>query len=562
VNEQQREFTNLPVDCNGCHRTDFNNSTNPVHPLAGFSLECLNCHSPSAYNWQNVNYLHTAAFTLLGGHANVGCITCHETTYKGTTTDCYQCHKQEYKEAIDPPHELFGFPTTCENCHTVFTWERSTFNHIQESGFELVGAHQSALCLSCHVNNQLTGLPRDCIGCHEVDYNSATDPDHAANQLSTDCSVCHNQNAWEPATFDHATTAFPLTGAHVSLNCIECHSEGYQNTPIDCWSCHESDYTEVEDPNHVQNNFDQNCLLCHTTNAWEPATFDHASTTFPLTGAHVSLNCIECHSAGYQNTPIDCWSCHESDYTEVEDPNHVQNDFDHNCLLCHSTNAWEPATFDHASTTFPLTGAHVSLNCIECHSEGYQNTPTDCWSCHESDYTEVEDPNHVQNDFDHNCLLCHNTINWDVTSFDHSLTNFQLSGAHVGLGCEACHSSGFTNTLIECIACHQQDYDNTSNPDHSAAQFPHSCEDCHTSAAWSPANWDHDNQYFPIYSGSHREEWNSCADCHVDPNDYGRFECINCHKHRQSEMDEKHKEENDYEYNSEACYFCHPTGKH
>jgi len=418
VSEQQREFINQPVECKGCHLEAYNNSVNPVHPLAGFSLDCQACHSPTAFRWQNASFIHIASFVLQGGHDNLDCITCHEKSYKETSTDCFECHRLDYENALDPPHALFGFPTNCENCHTVFNWERSSFDHTAESGFELVGAHQTTLCLSCHINNQLTGLPRDCIGCHETDYNLAKDPDHIRNQMSTDCNLCHSQNAWEPATFDHA------------------------------------------------------------------------------------------------------------------------------------------------NTTFPLTGAHVSLNCIECHSTGYQNTPSECWSCHEADYSSVEDPDHGQNNFDHNCMLCHTTMNWDVSNFDHSITNFQLTGAHVVLDCDACHSSGFSNTPIECVACHQQDYDNTSDPNHAAAFFPLSCENCHTSTGWTPVNWDHDNQYFPIYSGSHREEWDSCSDCHVDLNDYARFECINCHEHRKSKMDEEHDEESDYEYNSQVCLSCHPTGTH
>ena len=67
---------------------------------------------------------------------------------------------------------------------------------------------------------------------------------------------------------------------------------------------------------------------------------------------------------------------------------------------------------------------------------------------------------------------------------------------------------------------------------------------------------------FPIDSGAHLGEWNSCADCHVVPSNYSAFECILCHEHNQTDMDNKHDEERDYEYLSTACFSCHPQGKH
>lgn len=114
---------------------------------------------------------------------------------------------------------------------------------------------------------------------------------------------------------------------------------------------------------------------------------------------------------------------------------------------------------------------------------------------------------------------------------------------------------------MECVACHQSDYQQASDPNHSAAGFPNTCEDCHSTTAWSPANFNHDGQYFPIYSGAHKGEWDTCADCHVNVANYSQFECINCHEHNRTKMDDKHKEVQNYSYNSAACYDCHPNGK-
>jgi hypothetical protein len=66
--------------------------------------------------------------------------------------------------------------------------------------------------------------------------------------------------------------------------------------------------------------------------------------------------------------------------------------------------------------------------------------------------------------------------------------------------------------------------------------------------------------YFPIYSGDHEGEWNSCLECHTDPNNYSVFTCITCHT--QADTDDEHPldEVPDYIYESNACLQCHPDG--
>jgi hypothetical protein len=91
-------------------------------------------------------------------------------------------------------------------------------------------------------------------------------------------------------------------------------------------------------------------------------------------------------------------------------------------------------------------------------------------------------------------------------------------------------------------------------------QFSTDCQSCHSETAWEPSTFDHDNQYFPIYSGRHREAWNSCSDCHTETSNYSVFSCTNCHEHNQTDMDKDHDEVNNYVYNSTNCLACHPTG--
>ena len=109
----------------------------------------------------------------------------------------------------------------------------------------------------------------------------------------------------------------------------------------------------------------------------------------------------------------------------------------------------------------------------------------------------------------------------------------------------------------DCITCHQQDYNN----EHQGSGFPTTCLNCHSVNTWDGATFDHDGPYFPIYSGAHRGEWNSCQDCHDVPNDYQAFTCLTCHEHSQSRMDSKHGGRRGYAYESALCYSCHPRGR-
>ena len=110
-------------------------------------------------------------------------------------------------------------------------------------------------------------------------------------------------------------------------------------------------------------------------------------------------------------------------------------------------------------------------------------------------------------------------------------------------------------------ADHLDDYQATFDPNHQAAGYPLDCTVCHTTMRWLGAqDVNHDPLYFPIYSGEHRDEWNQCTDCHINSNDFGAFECINCHEHNQSEMADEHDDVNGYQWASTACLQCHPNG--
>lgn len=452
---------------------------------------------------------------------------------------------------------------TCETCHTTGDWNdvpTGKFDHSQ-TGYQLFGEHKIAECRSCHQNLVFNYVGVACIDCHS---------DIHKGELGIRCENCHNSKSWEnrQEIFDqHNLTNFPLIGVHANLDCESCHiNEQYHqftNTPVDCRDCHLDDYLSTLNPAHKKVGFNLDCQKCHLLNltSWETAVYNHPQS-FPLSGRHSGLECSDCHSNSIAIFSTDCYACHKNDYDQTTDPNHVVFGFSTNCETCHTGISWEGVTFDHfAESGFRIEGAHQSILCTDCHVDNQiQGLPRDCFGCHEQDFNTVSEPNHITNNFDHDCTVCHNQNRWEPAFFDHIPTHFPLTGAHTSANCVECHISGFVNTPTVCVACHETDYNNTTDPNHNGAQFSTTCEDCHTTTSWTPATWDHDGQYFPVYSGTHREKWDNCSDCHINPTNFSQFECINCHEHEKSKMDEKHKEVNSYVYESLACYNCHPTG--
>ncbi|HKJ42494.1 MAG TPA: hypothetical protein VKA27_10400, partial [Sunxiuqinia sp.] len=100
--------------------------------------------------------------------------------------------------------------------------------------------------------------------------------------------------------------------------------------------------------------------------------------------------------------------------------------------------------------------------------------------------------------------------------------------------------------------CHQPDYNNSTDPNHAAANFPTDCESCHTTNDWKPSTFNHDAQYFPIYSGKHSGRWSSCATCHTQPTNFAIFTCVTSSCHTRAHNQDQ---------GSDGCYRCHPTGQ-
>ncbi len=552
-------FSNAKPSCNSCHRDVHQGSLGP---------NCASCHNTKSWLIVNVALIHERSrFPLVGAHQNVDCASCHSgysrLYFPPITVACITCHSTQYYATTSPNHVQAGFSTQCQDCHNVVdvSWGPTNFNH---DFFPLVAGHAISNCFACHRQGTTNfgGLSTSCYSCHKADYMNVSFPNHVAGNFSTNCQTCHTINGWAQASFDHSTTGFPLTGAHVSLQCASCHKNGVEKLSTNCYSCHSNDFASTTDPSHTKLGFPTNCAQCHNTTDWTNATFDHNTTGFPLTGAHASVQCAQCHTNGYQTPPpTNCYSCHSKDFNNTTDPNHVQQGFPTNCAQCHNTTDWTNVTFDHNTTGFPLTGAHATVACAQCHTNGYQTPPpTDCYSCHSTDYNNTTDPNHAQLGFPHNCAQCHSTTNWDNATFDHSTTGFPLTGAHTTVACAQCHTNGYTTPPpTDCYSCHTKDYNSTTDPNHIQMGYPTDCTQCHTTSSWDNANFDH--TAFPITSGNHASPPLTCSQCHTTSSNFAIFSCTTSGCHTQSETDPHHTGVSGYVYSPTSCYSCHPTGK-
>ncbi|TAM44077.1 MAG: hypothetical protein EPN53_17190, partial [Acidobacteria bacterium] len=406
-----------PTDCYSCHRQDYEAATSPPHVAGGFPTACETCHKASDTTWHQATFDHsTTMFPLLGVHATQTCTTCHgDGVFKGKSTACVSCHLTDFNNSKNPNHVQAGFSTACETCHKVSdaTWQQATaFNHAATM-FPLLGVHATQTCTTCHGDGVFKGKSTACVSCHQTDYNNSKNPNHAQVGFSTACETCHKVSDanWQQATFNHATTAFPLLGAHATQPCASCHGDGvFKGKSTACVSCHLTDFNNSKNPNHVQAGFPTACETCHKVSdtSWQQATaFNHSTTMFPLLGVHATQTCTTCHGDGvFKGKSTACVACHQTDYNNSKNPNHVQAGFPTACETCHKVSdaSWSLGAFNHSATTFPLLGAHATQPCTACHGDGvFKGKSTACVACHQTDFNNAKNPNHVQAGFPTAC---------------------------------------------------------------------------------------------------------------------------------------------------------------
>lgn len=392
--------------CAGCHTAmaDPNSHLAQFHELLWRDTPeqpCRACHpehrgaTASLTDISVTDFPHDATDFSLAAHRKTAagnpftCADCHAdnlTAFEVAT--CDTCHAQLDAGYMAGHRQDFG--AQCLSCHDGAD-RFSAFDHSQ-TPFALTGAHADVRCGECHTAAapaDFANAPKECIGCHQED-------DAHQGGLGTDCAACHTPDQWENATFDHARTAFPLQGKHAEVKCEQCHAGGkFKGTPTDCVACHEKDDAH-------EGQFGTDCAGCHTPDDWENATFDHAKTAFPLTGAHQQVKCEQCHAGGkFKGTATACSGCHQ-------DPAFHRGLFAQTCDACHTTTAWQPARFD-LPHTFPINhGEGGPSPCRTCHPDALAQYT--CYGCHEHNPAEIQEEHAEEGIGDiANCIKCHPT---------------------------------------------------------------------------------------------------------------------------------------------------------
>ena len=534
----------LPLDCAGCHSSDYNESDDPSHQILNLGNDCESCHAPQSAHWTNSIFNHNDTdYYLLGMHNTATCGSCHMQSADNTPAECVDCHINEFNATLQPPHQTEGFPLDCQSCHDSFTWN-STFLH-EQTGFLLEGAHETTLCLDCHADQNFDNTPELCSGCHQNNWEATVVPPHEDAEFGETCEDCHTVTAWLPSLWDHdRDSEYPLTGAHIGPSCEACHTVApYSAQPSECVDCHQSDYDESLEPNHVTSSMPTTCDVCHTTVNWSSEEIDHTQTAFPLQGAHTEIECMTCHADGY-DLPTECQGCHLQDYTSTStspSPDHTQYGFSQDCIICHSQVTWKPSSFDHNAnlTGFAIQGAHLALlpeNCFACHETAqWTGLSADCFACHQINFDNTSDPDHDANGFPENlCETCHSQDVWEPSIFDHSATS------------------------ISCVTCHMVQYSGTSDPPHAELSFPTDCANCHNSTAWIPGTFSHDVETTGFLSdGAHLSI--NCSSCHESwepPTEIRNCASASCHQDNYSTSSNPPHETMGF---SQSCTDCHTT---
>lgn len=420
----------VEAECASCHVDPHEGRFRP----AG----CADCHSDSAWAPAPGFDHGLTRYPLTGLHRRATCAGCHRTgpepVYRGLAfSACLDCHADPHASTLGPQ---------CSDCHTTAGWRRAEegFDH-SRTRYPLEGRHRQVACDACHPADDPGKLPAHatCTDCHaDAHLGQLVDRPGGAG-----CERCHDVDGFRPARYDledHDASRYPLAGAHRTVACADCHvpvpavevaAPGFDlaaamrtvghagtaedfTTPrlrfatLECAGCHVDAHAgSIGAPAG-------GCSLCHTVDSWRPAVFPHDTTGFPLEGRHATAACAGCHPGvdaaspwplpspdaraavgsgsappgvapvlRYSGTPTSCGACHaDSHGGQFADRGPA------GCGACHGPQAWSPSTFDHASSGFPLDGAHARTPCAGCHPPGptgavlYRGIPTSCEGCH------------------------------------------------------------------------------------------------------------------------------------------------------------------------------------
>ncbi len=193
-----------------------------------------------------------------------------------------------------------------------------------------------------------------------------------------------------------------------------------------------------------------------------------------------------------------------------------------------------------------LTAGHAAFanDCLSCHTILRGAPPPKCVACHPLDSIGLSRRVLVQpvkarpalagmhTEFRNaDCLDCHTDhVGPDPAQATHAFS-------HEALGPER---------RQRCSGCHRPD----RPADELHRQLGDGCASCHTTQAWTPATFEHE-QHFVL----DRDHAVSCRTCHTEPASYQQYTCYGCHAHTPAGTVAQHREEG--MTNLRDCARCH-----
>lgn len=189
---------------------------------------------------------------LIASHAKLetDCFACHGPFVGASTERCMSCHKPDdigklttlgqpiHKPLTHTPFHQKLLKQDCLACHS---------DHAGVKRFRSDGRFEHALLLP--------DARQECQSCHQ----SPSDSLH--RQITGNCSQCHNQQQWVPATFDH-DKYFALDRDH-NVKCATCHVRN-DYSRYTCYGCHEHSPEKIR-REHIEEGIRdfKNCVECH-----------------------------------------------------------------------------------------------------------------------------------------------------------------------------------------------------------------------------------------------------------------------------------------------------------
>jgi hypothetical protein len=468
---------------------------------------CATCHTGITGTFASYATLTTNMAVMHTGIAG-GCAQCH-----GATQLTFYNNNDNPKPQV-ANHIPYLSGADCSSCHVVGT----TFGPTQMSAAK--HAFVPTACDSCHekglsffvnpaatplqgrpadhsAGQQLTG---DCSGCHNTtDWTSTVMPaNHMPNPGNLACATCHTGAPTNYATM--ASVAVLHTG--ISGNCMLCHGgtsgtlSFYNNNDIpkaaagltpshipylvgtDCSSCHASSYvtggfgpaTAMSPAKHAF--VPTTCDTCHDTGksfyvgggmALQLRPADHIATPNPATQA--TGDCSLCHNTTVWTTP-----------TTLPN-NHMPIPGTQTCSVCHIGNLGTQAGYA-TLATIPVLHTGITTGCAQCHGGA---TPLTFYNNNDNPKAAASlSPPHIPSFTNNDCSACHKA-NYVAGGFG-PMNMTQATHANVSsTACKTCHEKGLSF------------YMGAANPglqgrpaDHTAANMAtDDCAVCHTTANWN-----------------------------------------------------------------------------